>query len=146
MSTSSCTEKNSKSTFHLSSNTTYHGASKKRCLTLSALGAAVGHQEDAGIQQRIGECRRFQHQIPCVKKSMRQVQASKLTFSSMKFKQPSLGTKAAIFFPFLISCTRAHLRMAELGCFASIPLHSRHAKEAISRLALVPLYKCPRSH
>lgn len=47
-----------------------------------------------------------------------------LTFSSMKFKQPSLGTKAAIFFPFLISCTRAHLRMAELGCLASIPLRS----------------------
>lgn len=49
-----------------------------------------------------------------------------LTFSSMKFKQPSLGTKAAIFFPFLISCTRAHLRIAELGCFASIPLRSTH--------------------
>ena len=47
------------------------------------------------------------------------------TFSSMKFKQPSLGTKAAIFLPFLISWTRAHLRMAELGCLASIPLHSR---------------------
>ncbi len=46
------------------------------------------------------------------------------TFSSMKFKQPSLGTKAAIFLPFLISWTRAHLRMAELGCLASIPLHS----------------------
>lgn len=44
------------------------------------------------------------------------------SFSSMKFKQPSLGTNAAIFFPFLISCTRAHLRMAELGCLASIPL------------------------
>jgi hypothetical protein len=44
------------------------------------------------------------------------------TFSSMKFKQPSLGTKAAIFFPFLMSCTRAHFRMAELGCLASIPL------------------------
>ncbi len=44
------------------------------------------------------------------------------TFSSMKLRQPSLGTKAAIFLPFLISCTRAHFRMAELGCFASIPL------------------------
>ena len=43
----------------------------------------------------------------------------------MKFKQPSLGTKAAIFLPFLISWTRAHLRMAELGCLASIPLHRR---------------------
>lgn len=45
-----------------------------------------------------------------------------LTFSSMKFRQPSLGTNAAIFLPFLISCTRAHLRMAELGCLASMPL------------------------
>ena len=43
----------------------------------------------------------------------------------MKFKQPSLGTKAAIFLPFLISWTRAHLRMAELGCLASIPLHRK---------------------
>ena len=42
----------------------------------------------------------------------------------MKFKQPSLGTKAAIFLPFLISCTRAHFLMAELGCFASMPLRS----------------------
>lgn len=33
-----------------------------------------------------------------------------------------MGTKQAIFFPFLISCTRAHFRMAELGCLASIPL------------------------
>lgn len=47
-----------------------------------------------------------------------------LTFSSMKLRQPSMGTKAAIFLPFLISCTRAHLRMAELGCLASIPLRS----------------------
>lgn len=45
-----------------------------------------------------------------------------LTFSSMKLRQPSLGTNAAIFLPFLISCTRAHLRMAELGCLASMPL------------------------
>ena len=44
------------------------------------------------------------------------------TFSSMKFKQPSLGTKQAIFLPFLISWTRTHLRMAELGCLASMPL------------------------
>merc|ERR1719263_966528 len=29
------------------------------------------------------------------------------SFSSMKLRQPSLGTKAAIFLPFLISCTRA---------------------------------------
>lgn len=47
---------------------------------------------------------------------------SALTFSSMKLRQPSLGTNAAIFLPFLISCTRAHLRMAELGCLASMPL------------------------
>jgi hypothetical protein len=40
----------------------------------------------------------------------------------MKFKQPSLGTKAAIFLPFFTSWTRAHLRIAELGCLASIPL------------------------
>ena len=45
-----------------------------------------------------------------------------VTLSSMKVKQPSAGTKAVIFFPFLISCTRAHFRIAELGCFASIPL------------------------
>merc|ERR1740116_479345 len=46
------------------------------------------------------------------------------SFSSMKFKQPSRGTKAAIFFPFLINCTRQHLRMAEFGCLASIPIFS----------------------
>ena len=43
----------------------------------------------------------------------------------MKFKQPSLGTKAAIFLPFLISWAPTHLRIAELGCFASIPIFSR---------------------
>ena len=48
-----------------------------------------------------------------------------LTFSSMKFRQPSLGTKAAIFLPFLISCTRAHFLIAELGCLASIPLQEQ---------------------
>ena len=52
-----------------------------------------------------------------------QARCRRLTFSSMKFRQPSLGTKAAIFFPFLISWTRAHFRIAELGCLASIPLH-----------------------
>merc|ERR1719217_1501479 len=46
------------------------------------------------------------------------------SFSSMKFKQPSRGTKAAIFLPFLMSCTRQHFRMAEFGCFASIPIFS----------------------
>merc|ERR1719150_2594995 len=46
------------------------------------------------------------------------------SLSSMKVKQPSAGTNAVIFFPFLMSCTRAHLRMAEFGCFASIPSFS----------------------
>ena len=44
------------------------------------------------------------------------------TFSSTKLRQPSLGTKQAIFLPFLISWTRTHLRIAELGCLASMPL------------------------
>lgn len=44
------------------------------------------------------------------------------SFSSMKVKQPSLGTKAVIFLPFLMSWTRTHFRMAELGCLASTPL------------------------
>lgn len=43
------------------------------------------------------------------------------SFSSTKFKQPSLGTKAVTFFPFLMSWTRTHFRMAELGCLASTP-------------------------
>lgn len=64
------------------------------------------------------------------------------SFSSTKFKQPSFcinvlvnsrqvgmkartGTKAVTFLPFLISCTRTHLRMAELGCLASTPTFSR---------------------
>ena len=47
------------------------------------------------------------------------------SFSSTKLRQPSLGTKAVIFFPFLISWTRTHLRMAELGCLASTPTFSR---------------------
>jgi len=47
------------------------------------------------------------------------------SFSSTKLRQPSLGTKAVTFFPFLMSCTRTHLRMAELGCFASTPTFSR---------------------
>lgn len=34
------------------------------------------------------------------------------------------GTKAVTFFPFLISCTRTHLRIAELGCLASTPTFS----------------------
>jgi len=55
------------------------------------------------------------------------------SFSSMKLRQPSLGTKAAIFLPFLISCTRTHLRTAELGCLDSIPLHSQQV--GVSRLS-----------
>lgn len=51
------------------------------------------------------------------------------TFSSMKFKQPSRGTKAATFLPFLISCTRQPLRMAELGCLASTPLHTHTTED-----------------
>jgi len=46
------------------------------------------------------------------------------SFSSIKFKQPSDGTNAVIFLPFLISCTRTHFLIAELGCFASIPNRS----------------------
>merc|ERR1719305_1721060 len=46
------------------------------------------------------------------------------SFSSMKLRQPSRGTKAAIFLPFLISCTRQHFRMAEFGCLASMPIFS----------------------
>ena len=33
--------------------------------------------------------------------------------------------KAVTFFPFLMSCTRTHFRMAELGCLASTPTFSR---------------------
>jgi len=34
---------------------------------------------------------------------------------------PSLGTKAVTFLPFLMSWTRTHFRIAELGCLASTP-------------------------
>lgn len=44
------------------------------------------------------------------------------SFSSIWFRQPSRGTKAVTFLPFLINCTRTHLRIAELGCLASTPL------------------------
>jgi hypothetical protein len=64
------------------------------------------------------------------------------SFSSTKLRQPSFykivlspgsqnssgarrtGTKAVTFLPFLMSCTRTHLRMAELGCLASTPTFS----------------------
>jgi len=42
--------------------------------------------------------------------------------TSMKFRQPSRGTNAVIFLPFLMSWTRTHLRIAEFGCLASTPL------------------------
>ena len=35
-----------------------------------------------------------------------------------------MGTKAVTFLPFLMSWTRTHLRMAELGCFDSTPTFS----------------------
>ena len=54
-----------------------------------------------------------------------------LTFGSMRFKQPSLGTKAATFFPFLTSCTLAHLHIPEHGCLASIPLHNQTDRESL---------------
>ena len=40
----------------------------------------------------------------------------------MKLRQPSRGTNAATFFPFLISCTRTAFRTAEFGCLDSMPL------------------------
>ena len=43
------------------------------------------------------------------------------SFSSIEFKQPSLGTKAVIFLPFLVSWTLIHFLMAEFGCLSSIP-------------------------
>ena len=46
------------------------------------------------------------------------------SFSSIKFKQPSLGTKAVIVLPFLISWTLTHFLMAEFGCLASTPTFS----------------------
>ena len=50
------------------------------------------------------------------------VHTSRPILTSMQLRQPSLGTKAVIFFPFLISCTLTHFLMAELGCLASTPL------------------------
>jgi len=40
----------------------------------------------------------------------------------MLLRHPSRGTKAVIFLPFFINCTRTHFRIAELGCLASTPL------------------------
>ncbi len=47
-----------------------------------------------------------------------------------KFRQPSFGTNAVTFLPFLMSWTRTHLRMAELGCLASTPTCRRRGEEA----------------
>ena len=38
------------------------------------------------------------------------------SFSSIKFKQPSLGTKGCDFLPFLVNWTLTHFLMAEFGC------------------------------
>ena len=48
------------------------------------------------------------------------------TFSSMKLRQPSRGTKAVIFLPFLINWQRMALRIAELGCLDSTPLENKN--------------------
>lgn len=40
-------------------------------------------------------------------------------------EMPRTGTNAVTFLPFLMSWTRTHFRMAELGCLASTPTFSR---------------------
>src|SRR3989344_2726439 len=40
--------------------------------------------------------------------------------SSICLIAPSLGANAVIIFPFFLSCTRTHFRMALFGCFASL--------------------------
>lgn len=68
--------------------------------------------------------------------------------TSMKFRQPSLGTKAVIFLPFLMSCTLTHFLMAELGCLASTPLQGKTTGKAISvavintKLTFLPRIQC----
>ena len=42
------------------------------------------------------------------------------SLSFMKLRQPSRGTKAAIFFPFFLRSTLTHLRTPELGCLVSL--------------------------
>ena len=49
----------------------------------------------------------------------------KLRDSRRPIKEERTGTKAVTFFPFLMSWTRTHLRMAELGCLASTPTFSK---------------------
>ena len=46
------------------------------------------------------------------------------SFSSIKFKQSSLGTKGCDFLPLLVNWTLTHLLMAEFGCLASTPIFS----------------------
>lgn len=55
----------------------------------------------------------------------------------MKFRQPSLGTKAVIFLPFLMSWTLTHFLMAELGCLASTPLQTIGKKPSQSNTYLI---------
>ena len=46
------------------------------------------------------------------------------SFSSIKFKQSSLGTKGCDFLPLLVNWTLTHFLMAEFGCLASTPIFS----------------------
>ena len=46
------------------------------------------------------------------------------SFSSIKFKQPSLGTKGCDFLPFLVNWTLTHFLVAEFGYLASTPIFS----------------------
>ena len=46
------------------------------------------------------------------------------SFSSIKFKQPPLGTKSCDFLPFLVNWTLTHFLMAEFGCLASTSIFS----------------------
>lgn len=55
----------------------------------------------------------------------------------MKLRQPSFGTKAVIFLPFLMSCTRTHFRIAEFGCLASTPLRKKEGMKASKYFAFV---------
>ena len=91
-----------------------------RAVSVSGCMGQVSTQSGGDCWLRGG--RRHTQAAPCLRGAMRRCWALVRTFSSMKFKQPSLGTKQAIFLPFLISCTRTHFRMAEFGCLASMPL------------------------
>jgi len=46
------------------------------------------------------------------------------SFSARKLRQPSIGTKAAIFLEFFLRRTLTHFLTAELGCLDSIPIFS----------------------